>query len=111
MLAVCQGGPPDGPRSSGLAALPSDAELSHCFFRHRIGREINSASTKRVRVLLSNRSPYDYINEGRNDRRMSSFDSSSIYRSSFVRDLNKRKWRKYRCHKIETLIISYTWTA
>ena len=83
MLAVCQGGPPDGPRSSGSAALPSDAELSHCFFRHRIGREINSASTKRVRVLLSNHSPYDYINEGK-ERSSDEFLRETIVAVRFI---------------------------
>lgn len=31
ILTVCHDGSPDGPRSSGSPALPSDAELSHSF--------------------------------------------------------------------------------
>lgn len=104
MLAVCQGGPPDGPRSSGSAALPSDAELSHCFFRHRIDREINSTSTKRVHVLLSNRSVYDYINEER-IRSLNVLLREIVavipLGSSFVNNPNKRRWRKCYCREIE----------
>lgn len=68
MLAVCQSGPPDGPRSSAARSAIWCPTFALFLSAHRIDREINSASTKRLYIVVCGL----YIVEGGNDNAISS---------------------------------------